>query len=280
MAYDDLVDASHPANPSPLPSRYQIRRLIQKDKRASAAILCHSNIFHSTVFTKVYPDNLGQRFNDLVASADGYLEHCFASGLSYGVFDTEFPYKHESSRAAGGAFLWSPNDPPSDSASLLAAMDFPLVSIALSHDEGDPLQMIHKAPLVEVLPVFATADGLLEEREPHGAAYRESKELGVVLKRSGTSTRLDYEGKGLMGGAARWLMREAQLRGYKTILIDAFNDAVTHVWTHPKQKGMSGEIVSEFNAQDMVEKKEDGTVIKLFGTSTQRVTRAWVKLDV
>ena len=49
-----------------------------------------------------------------------------------------------------------PNDVESDGASLLQQMDFPLVSVALSYDGSNPLDMQRLMALVEVLPLFGT----------------------------------------------------------------------------------------------------------------------------
>lgn len=126
---------------SALPSRYEIRPLGPEHAQWASAIVAHSNIFHSAVFTLAYPDDKTARFNALMKGASYLLDHQINSGLSYGVFDTEFQYKRPESVAQGGKFYWDPEDNTITGEELIEAMDFPLVSVALSYDGLDPLDM-------------------------------------------------------------------------------------------------------------------------------------------
>lgn len=129
-----------------LPARYQIRPLGPEHAAWAAAIVCHSNVFHSTVFPLVYPDDKPARFRQAMKAAGYLVDHQIKSGLSFGVFDTEYPFKQAASAActAGGKLYWDAEDPHADDDlltgdDLLAAMDFPLVSVALAYDGVDKL---------------------------------------------------------------------------------------------------------------------------------------------
>lgn len=124
-----------------LPARYEIRQLGPEHADWAAAIVCHSNAFYSTVFPVVYPDGQTARFHKAMKAAGYLVDHQINSGLSYGVFDTEFPYKQAESAAAGGKFYWDAESTRDDLTreDLLAAMDFPLVSVALAYDGVDKL---------------------------------------------------------------------------------------------------------------------------------------------
>ena len=140
--------------PTNLSSRYQIRRLTPADHTAATAILCHSNTFHSNVFTITYPNDKTKRFNAFMKTASYLVSHQIASDHSFGVFDTKYVYRLPSSAATNGAFTHDPNDANADAASILAAMDFPLVSVALSYDAAYPLDMPQLVPLINTVPVF------------------------------------------------------------------------------------------------------------------------------
>lgn len=133
-----------------LPARYEIRQLGPEHTDWAAAIVCHSNAFHSTVFPAIYPDGKAARFHRAMKAAGYLVAHQIQSGLSYGVFDKEFRFRQPQSALTGGKLYWDA-DADADvetmsrdgedvtGADLLAAMDFPLVSVALAYDGVDKL---------------------------------------------------------------------------------------------------------------------------------------------
>lgn len=128
-----------------LPARYEIRPLGPEHAEWAAAIVVHSNVFHSTVFAPVYPDNQAVRFRQALQAAGYLVDHQVKSGLSFGVFDTEYPFKQPGSAAGvgGGTFYYEQLSAEGDDVrtgeDILAAMDFPLVSVALAYDGVDKL---------------------------------------------------------------------------------------------------------------------------------------------
>ncbi|GAB7345757.1 hypothetical protein MBLNU457_4026t1 [Dothideomycetes sp. NU457] len=264
--------------PTNLPSRYQVRRLTPADQTAATAILCHSNTFYSSVFTVVYPYDKTMRFSAFMKTASYLVQHQIESGHSFGVFDTEYVYRSPSSAATHGAFTHDPNDPNADADSILAAMDFPLVSVALSYDAANPLDMEQLMPLINTVPIFGTvyaALGALDQRDPKSWVATGPKQ---VLMRNGTSTRHDYEGKGIMAGLARWVMRYAAREGFRGVQIECLADAVTHVWANPPAP-FSGGVVAEFDTETYQETDEEtGGLRKPFGQAKQKVTKIYVHL--
>jgi hypothetical protein len=270
------------ANPTNLPSRYEIRRLAPEHSQWVCAILCHSNVFHSTIFPHVYPEAKGARFNDMMRAAPYLVDHQISAGLSLGLFDKEFQYKKADSALTNGKFYWDPENNEYSGEGLLEAMDFPLVSIALSYDGVDALDSARIAPLIATLPVFGTCYGQLDALDPRPLdSWRPAKRRGEILMRNGTSTRHEYEGKGVMGSLARYLMRDAAAKGYKAVNIECFNDAVTHVWSEPPSP-FKGEIISSFRT-DEHEEYQDGDKVKPFASANdiakQLVTRVWTTLS-
>lgn len=125
-----------------LPARYEIKQLGPEHADWAAAIVCHSNAFHSTVFPVVYHDKTA-RFNAAMKAAGYLVDHQIKSGFSYGVFDTEYQYKRPESAAAGGKLYWDAETARDDATGeeILAAMDFPLTSVALAYDGVDKLDL-------------------------------------------------------------------------------------------------------------------------------------------
>lgn len=127
-----------------LPARYEIRPLGPEHAPWATAIVCHSNAFHSTVFPVVYPERVAARFNAALKAAGYLVDHQIKSGLSYGVFDKEYPFRRPESASApaGGRFYWDPEEEGNEEMTaeeVLERMDFPLVSVALAYDGFDKM---------------------------------------------------------------------------------------------------------------------------------------------
>lgn len=264
--------------PTTLPSRYEIRKLAPEHLPWAAAILCHSNIFHSTIFPHVYPEGKGARFNKMMRGATYLIDHQISSGLSLGVFDKEYQYKRTDSATTNGKFYWDADNDGYSGEELLEVMDFPLVSIALSYDGADPLDPARMAPLVASLPIFGTIYDHLDVLDPRPLeSWKPAKQRGEILMRNATSTRHEYEGKGIMGALARYLMRDAAARGYKAINIECLNDAVTYVWSKPPSP-FRGEVIASFMS-DEYEEEQDGVKVRPMAPPKQLVTRVWTTLS-
>lgn len=270
-----------PSNPSALKSRYEIRRLELKHVEWAAAIVSHSNIFYSPIWPIIYPEKDGKDVIKLVNDADYLVRHQISSGLSFGVFDTEYTFKHEESKATEGKLYWDISEPSIKGAQgfeaegqrLLRQMDFPLVSVALSYDSFHALNMSKMEPLLTSLPHFGLAYHILAESDPRDPNSWKAKGAHEVLFRAATSTRRDYEGQGIMAGLARWLMREADAMGFRGIQIECLADAVSHVWSTPEPP-YRGKVVSEFHTDTW--KDEKGNFA--WAPAHQKVTKVFVDL--
>jgi hypothetical protein len=213
------------------------------------------------------------------------VEHQVNSGLSYGVFDTEYEFKTKEAEEVGGKLFWDVDEPEEASVEqtqgrkaegmrLLRQMDFPLVSIALSYDDFNGLDPARMGPLFESLPEFGLLFGTLEKRDPRDPSKWKATAPGQVLKRNATSTRHDYEGEKIASGAARWLRREAKLMGFRGIQIECIADAVTHLWSDGVEEPFKGRVISEFDTETFEDENGD----KPFGLAKQRCTKCWVDL--
>lgn len=272
------LDISSPENPSPLPKRYEIRRLTQEHAQWASALHAYCLVFHSPLVPKLYPDNKGKRFNDVVRGLGYSDRHQIASGYSLGIFDREFRYQDETSRKAGGIFRWDGTDDTLDEKTALAALDFPLVSIAMAFDGFNGLDKNSVSHWNAILPVRAIVFSHFDKVDRRGDE-RKATAPGQVLLRGGTHTRIDYNGQGLMSALARFQMRAAQLQGFKRIDIECAHDAVAHVWTHPKQEGMRSEVISHFRTDEHEVEDENGVKTKPLQAAHVTINRICVTVN-
>ncbi|KAI2486173.1 hypothetical protein Ptr902_00306 [Pyrenophora tritici-repentis] len=277
----------NPSNPSALKPRYEIRKLEPKHAPWAMAIVLHSHAFRNPVWGANWPDRVMAKWAKEMCTPCAYLvEYQIDSGLSYGVFDTEYKYKTAEAQKLGGKLYWDVDEDPSASVEktqgreaegnrLLEQMDFPLVSIVLSYDGFYPLDHHKMEPIVRAWPEFEVLYGTLAERDPRAPEDWQPTAPGQVLMRNATSTRQDYEGEGIMAATARWLQREAAAMGYRGVQIECLADAVTHVWSKGAQAPFKGTVVSEFDTETL-ETKEGK---KPFAKAKQRVAKCWVGLE-
>lgn len=276
MATNDNFSAATPQSPTHLPPRYEIRKLTPSHAQWASAIVMHSNLFHSTYFPLVHPEKPGQRFLKLLQNGSYIIDHQIASGHSHGIFDTEYIYKRpESARTSGHFYLDPTNDNPTGS-ELLEAMDFPLVSVAMAYDAINPFDYTRLAPIFEYLPTFPLIYHALNSQDKRDPKSWEATGPNQVLMRAATSTRHDYEGRGLMGALARFLMRQAASEGFRGINIESVSDGVKHVWLNPPSP-FKGELVSTAGP-DWETENEQGEIIRPHAASPQEMNKIYVHL--
>ncbi|EER36861.1 conserved hypothetical protein [Histoplasma capsulatum H143] len=236
-------------------SRFEIRQLRPEHIEWAKAVHSHSNSFFSPIWPKLYPNLPPWRIHDFFSAFDHLVRHQIESGLSYGIFDTEYKFKDPGSAKTGGKLYWE--QPTTDiekeattQQSLLDQMDFPLVSIALSFDPFNPFEMEKMMSLFALAPEFAFINAQINERDTRDPAMLEDPSApGQILRRNSTATRADYMGLGLMKMLSHHLMNEAAGKGFREIKIETFSDAVFRVWTNPPSP-YKAEVVCELNLKE------------------------------
>ncbi|KAF2853759.1 hypothetical protein T440DRAFT_443511 [Plenodomus tracheiphilus IPT5] len=282
MSAPTNAQTPRPENPSSLKPRYEIRQLLPEHVPWACAILAHSHMYHNPVWAALYPKNTSARLHNIFVASEYLVTHQINSGLSFGVFDTKYAYRTSYAQECSGKLYWNRNEPnieetkgyKAEGERLLQQMDFPLVSIALSYDQHDPLDFDQMGPLLAALPHFGTLYKILADSDPRDPESWKATAPGQVLMRNATSTRHDYEGQGVMGATARWLRREAKQRGFRGIQIECMADAVTYMWSEGVEKPFVGNLVSEFDTRTW--RDEQG--ILGFAPAEQRITKCWVDL--
>jgi hypothetical protein len=268
------------SNPSSLKPRYEIRKLEPKHQEWANAVMRHGSCFHSSVWPLLYED-IGDRVFKFFDAATHLIQHQIDSGLSYGVFDNEYEYKTAEAKDAGGKLYWDRHEPSvfhdeglkAEGERLLKQMDFPLVSIAMSYDGANPLDMSKMGDLINLFPQFGLIYHILSTKDTRDPESWKPTGPGQVLMRNGTATRHDYEGQGIMGGLARWQMRDAAEKGFRGIEIAGTSDAVKHVWSKVEEP-YSAYVVSEFDMGSW--RDEEGKLA--FEPSKQNAVKCWVSL--
>ena len=262
---------------SALPSRYEIRPLGPEHNSWANAIVSHSNMFYSLLWPVIYPENKTARLYATYKGIDYLVTHQIDSGLSLGVFDKEWKPKYPESAATGGKLLWDFDDETADADKLLDQMDFPLVSVALSYDSINAIDMSKMADAIATLPAFATVYGGLAANDKRDPQTWQATEAGQVLFRNATSTRRDHEGKGLMKILAHYLMHKSAKEDFRGIQIETISDAVAHVWSNPPAP-YSGEIVSSIDSATYEELDDQGNKSYPLRPSVQKVHKIYVAL--
>ncbi|KEF62634.1 uncharacterized protein A1O9_00607 [Exophiala aquamarina CBS 119918] len=274
------LSAATPSNPTNLPPRYEIRKLTVEDIPWAKAIVLHANIFHSSIWPITYPNGKTARVYNAFEKGDYLIRHQVESGHSLGVFDLEYKFKREESKATGGKLYWDFKTTSLGAEELLEQMDFPLLSIALSYDQINPVVPEKLGPLIEELPLFGTSYHILEELDTRDDSWKATRPNEVLL-RNATSSRRDAEGLRLMANLARFLMRYAAQEGFRAIQIETFDDRVAKVWLEPPAPFRSTKI-SEFNTWEYTEDEDvDGQVQKTFpfGDAHQTIAKVFVELN-
>ncbi|KAK9314000.1 hypothetical protein V1522DRAFT_412597 [Lipomyces starkeyi] len=273
-----MLSATIPKGQTYLPPHFEIRKLDPVHTTWANAIFSHSNTFYASIkWSLTKPENQTAFCYKLFRGADYLIRHQIDSGMSFGIFDTTYKYKHSESAELEGKLYWDESDLDATNEQLLAQMDFPLVSIAMSYDAYNPPDMTKMADFMDASPLFGIFFGELEARDARDSAKRKVEGPHKVLQRNGTSTRADYGAQGLMKKLAQWLMHEATGRGYIGIEIPCAHDAVIKAWLNPPSP-FKASVVSKFDAKTY-EKEVDGHMIKPFAPSEQVGARIYVSLQ-
>jgi hypothetical protein len=247
------------------------------EEKATNTKFVPTKIFGSPIWRNLYPSDTTARFYGLYQASHYLIKFQIASGLSLGIFDTEYEYKDSESAASGGQLYFDFADPTVDEHELLRQMDIPLVSIACAYDAFYDLDHRQVAPVMGRLPASTSFYEALAKREPRGPQSYRPTAPGQVLQRMGTATRTDAEGVGFMKAMAHHMMRRAADKGFRRIQIECFHDAVTAVWTNPPAP-FRGSVVSEVNTYALVETDGDGRQRFPYRPMKQRLTKVYVTL--
>ncbi|KAL7619793.1 hypothetical protein AAE478_010336 [Parahypoxylon ruwenzoriense] len=239
MAPGASIHNTHGVN---LPPRYEIRLVTPDMADWISALAYFTHFFDSPIWSAIYEGRLASealRAHRLCKAFYQMPEMPAKNGLSFCIWDKEFIFKRPESAAKGGVCYWDEfdiNDPDLEfngRQKLLAALDFPVVSIGLSFDKFVPGDPKGWEAALEALPLYAPMGKFYEAHDPRPKGSWEPTAAGQVIERAGTGTMDGYHGKGLMKALARFIMLEMKSRGYRAIQINCGAPQVHRVWSNP-----------------------------------------------
>ncbi|KAI0377201.1 hypothetical protein F5Y04DRAFT_190097 [Hypomontagnella monticulosa] len=257
-----------------LPPRYEIRLVTPELTEWISALSFHTHFFGSPIWNGIYDGqqaSMALKAHDICRDFYAMPEMGMKNGLSFCIWDKEFVFKRPESAAKGGASYWDefdlddPNLEVDGEQKLLDALDFPIVSFALSFDKFAPGDPKGWETAFKATPLNLPMGNYYEAHDPRPKGSWEPTMAGQVIERGGTGTRRDYHGQGLMKALSKFVMLEMKSRGYRAIQINCGAPQVHRVWTNPPKPFRSSTLVT-FPTW-FFEMEEEGKKIKPFEKS-------------
>jgi len=230
----------------------------------------------------------------------GYYAQAIASGMSFGIFDTQYRFKQPSLAARNQMLHWrgpnSPLDPGQTSFETYGAsqmqdsMDFPLVCMALSVDAFASGDARARSGLLDLIPLQQQLSSfLISVSANYGGGKTKGKrktsasltltDYGQVLVRSGCVTRLGYEGQGLATALNHFVMLEAKAGGFRGIKVGVSNASLLRNSYSNPPPGCRTEILAHWNFEDIEMRDEYGTIIRPYlGSGLKDGWEVWCDL--
>ncbi|KAK4443184.1 hypothetical protein QBC34DRAFT_337366 [Podospora aff. communis PSN243] len=250
-----------PPNPSPLPARFQIRKIDAEHLPWVRAIFAHSNILCSPLWSVALPQETRiDRVYKFWHAMEELMRINAIDSYSYGVWDTEYQFKRPESVATGGKLYWDETNLDATPEELLEQMDFPLVSVAVAYDGFKKPDMAVYNPIIKLVPLFGQLHHEMEKRDTRREEDRKPKREGEMIFRSGTATRRDYAGYGIAKGLGHWLMREVAGYGFGGMQIGVAHEALVRVFMNPPEPFVA-EVAGEVDLRTF-EVGEEGRVVR------------------
>jgi hypothetical protein len=251
-----------------LDPRYEIRQITLDQSDFCKALAIYGFFLRTSIWTCIIREpktaNALRAFDKL----SDYYNHSINSGLTYGIFDTQYEYQSPESMVKGGALYWNELDPadPYLACNMIEAMDFPLVSLALSYDMFHPRTADFEPSLLEVIPMNPSLMMHLADVPDLPSRLVQPTEVGRTLCRTGTVTKPGYERKGLMTALNRFVILEARDKGFKNIMIGTSalaGMAVHRVYTNPPS-GCRSNVLHRFDVEsiELTDKECGGRKVK------------------
>jgi hypothetical protein len=226
-----------------------------------------------------------------------HYQHAIASGLSFGIFDTQYVFSRPAAAAANRMLHWRGGDGDLDPGQteferygadqMRAAMDFPLVCMALAYDAFAPRDPRAARDMLDLIPLQRQLGAFLSSvSENYGTgngkgkvlAASEPTDFGQVLVRSGCVTRMGYEGQGLATALNRFVMLEAKSWGFRGIKVGISNPSVLHCYTNPP-RGCRTQVVAHWDFEKIEMEDEDGNIIRPYeGSGMKDGWEVWCDL--
>ncbi|KAH8173170.1 hypothetical protein LIA77_07425 [Sarocladium implicatum] len=261
-----------------LPPRYEIRVVPEEHQEWISALMCYGFVHRTKLWMALVPDDekVPLTLRAYVGVKDLAL-HMIRSGKTIAVYDKEYVYKRPESAASGGKLWWDVNDKAATRAQLLEQMDFPLVHLAAAFDQFDKPSPEVQSAASGSLPPMAHAFRALASKDPRPPEEATASGFQQTLSRVATVTQEGYEGQKLMKLTAHYMMRKTAEEGFRGMQIQAFADAVAHVWSNPPEPFKVRKIC-ELDYYNYEETNEDGETTFPFRPADFTATKLFIDL--
>ena len=263
--------------PSP---RYEIRKIGPEVAEWCKALTIYGFLLRTSIWTPIIPEPKPATALKALENLSDYFDHAINSGLSYGIFDTEYQYKRPQSVGTGGALYWAELDPQdSDLAEeMIEGMDFPLVSLALTYDFFYQRKADFEPPMLELIPLHPQVMMLLGQADPRPSESWLPHAAGEVVCRTGTVTKPGYERQGLMGALSKFVILQLKHFGFRGLIIGTAGSAVHRVYTEPPN-GVKSTVLHHYDVEAMELEEQDGRKIRPYvGSDLKEGWLVWLDL--
>jgi hypothetical protein len=276
----NVIDDTHGIK---LPERYYIGEIDSSVAEWCKALMIYGFMLRTSIWTPILREPKTANALRALKLLSDYFDHAITSGLSYGVFDTEYQSKHPQADVGIGKLHWDQLDPkdPYLRIKMIEEMDFPLVSVALSYDFFNQRKADFEPSILEILPLHPVMMSILAQEAPGPQDPRWPQAPGEVVCRTGTVTKPGYERRGLMTALNKFVILEMRSRAYRNLIIGTAGNglSVHHVYTNPPD-GCGSEVLHHYDVETMELDGEDGQKFKPYvGCELKEGWMVWVDLQ-
>ena len=260
MATKQIHDNNHD-----LPSRYEIRQITAEHSEWARALIIYGFLLRTSIWTPLLLEPKTANALRALDKLSDYVDHAVNSGMSYGIFDTEYEYRFPKSEAIGGNLNWRDLDPddPYLSLKMIQAMDFPLVSMAMAYD------FYYERPLGDIMDILPLHPAMMQQLGKVDTRPLETwfpKGPGEVVCRTGTVTVPGYERRGLATALCKFMILEMQRRGFRGLMIGAQGRTIHRLHCEPPGNCKST-VLHHYDVEAIELDDADGKKIKPYTAS-------------
>ncbi|KAK8126519.1 uncharacterized protein PG998_002278 [Apiospora kogelbergensis] len=224
----------------------------------------------------------------------GYYKHAVDSGLSYGIFDSEYEFARAESKSppdsdpttgqggedgreiSSGALYWSELDPDAEpdfetgggARRMAEGMDFPLVCVALSCDlAAKPPPDVFEA-LQAFLPLAKGVNQFWRDNDPRPKGSWSPRGPARFAPAWGAS-------RSLMSALNHFVMLDLKARGFRAMNAGIGVPSVYRNWMNAPA-GCKSHSYLEVNVWEIEVEDEDGRKVKPYATGSGMAKEGWL----
>ncbi|KAK8088171.1 hypothetical protein PG997_003132 [Apiospora hydei] len=267
-----------------LPSRYTIRPLDAGVIDWAKALAVQGFLLGPSIWRPLMAAPKTRSALRAFDALHGYYLHAVNSGVSYGVFDSEYEFarpestsnepaaaaaaasngeaasQHESS---GGAVYWHELDPD-------AEPDFETGGGARRMPPPDIVESLHA-----FFPLQKGVSQFWRDRDPRPKGTWEPQGPGEVAARMGCVTKPEYQGRGLMSALNHFVMLDLESEGFRAMNAGIGVPSVYRNWMNAPT-GCRSYAYLDVNMWEIEVEDEDGRKVKPYAADSGMAKEGWL----